>query len=138
MPGARHLFVSRDISQILRVMGFYEPCLALFNLYGKIKFTCLSSQGNPKKSSQLPANRSQYPAPTFNQALDWIRKEKGFHLTIDYDVDSRNYLFFARPLEPNNDVRWQQALETGPDYTTVLTKGMLNFLRMLHRNVAVV
>lgn len=91
MQTLKDIFVSKEIAQKLKGIGFEEKCIAKYQFIetNSIQmFYRLELLTFPRKSN--------LPAPTYEQVYSWFR-EKGYHIIIDKVSD--RYGYFIRQEE---------------------------------------
>lgn len=77
------LFVPYGLTVKLVEKGFNEPCLALYNREKVLRAINLNNPNDKTKSIKLTKNISKYPAPTYQQALDWLREKHRIFIEIN-------------------------------------------------------
>lgn len=88
----KHLFVPLDIARELYLLGFNEPCFAIYhyNSEPEIGNTNLLINFNKSLSyltnSNLSSHSSTPPitAPLYQQVVDWFRLNHNLYLNIDH------------------------------------------------------
>lgn len=79
-------FVTYEIANKLKELGFNVPCLAVYGTNGEFEYTHKISQFSPMSNSQ---SSSFLPtAPLWQQAIDWLREKYGYHFELIPDEDT--------------------------------------------------
>ena len=90
---------SYEIAKKLKEKGFKEECLCHY-IGEDLVYNIESPIGNNKlwfshnKFDNI-WHRDNYDAPTIEQVLKWLRKEKKIHICVDFDVDMNWYYQIA-------------------------------------------
>lgn len=111
-------FVTFDIAKILNEKGFREKCLAYYDVLDNVgllyntqytddispcQYTDLLFSHNSGEGKQTDDSEYCVDAPTIEQVLTWMRKEKKIHLELVIVVDGEYmcdiYKIDVRPLE---------------------------------------
>ena len=103
-------FVTFDIAKILNEKGFREKCLAYYDVLDNVgllyntqytddispcQYTDLLFSHNSGEGKQTDDSEYCVDAPTIEQVLTWMRKEKKIHIIISASYDE-NYWWEAR------------------------------------------
>lgn len=76
----KEIFLSYDLTLILKEKGFNEPCFAYYSEKGnRISYTSLPYSNN----NSYWVNNDCLPVPTHQQVLNWFRKNHGIQLFND-------------------------------------------------------
>ena len=83
-------FVTSEIAKGLQKIGFYEPCLAYFNIDPSLK--------KPAFNLVQPFSHEWcLPAPLWQQAVEFLKDKYGYRLVLDgCSTDSHYYTIYTR------------------------------------------
>ena len=101
-------YVSFEVASLLKEKGFeLEDCFAFYKSNGEIGF--LQTFGDITDYE----NDTCIAAPTLQEAMDWLRKEKELLISINPALDKDNYLCIVYYIWDLNDID-KDAIKSGP------------------------
>jgi hypothetical protein len=106
-------FVPYDIAVKLKEVGFHENCFGWWQ--GK-KICSYTGSGEEVKGYKLKAH---ILAPTYQQAIDWFRQNKG--ITLEINIDKKRNAYYFGVYSASGDVSFANEAD---DYYTTLNKGI--------------
>lgn len=107
------LFVPYKESLELKELGFDEPCISWFSIFGKFS----NDYSTPKKyNSEFKISGGYISAPTFSQAFRWFRNKYKLpsHIATYWQHDWNNYsyqYYFVQDKVEWNDIEHYKTYE---------------------------
>lgn len=78
----KHLFIPYELAVLAKEKGFNEPCLALYNREKALRVSNLNNPKDRNKDFIVPNNSTSFPAPLYQQTIDWFRDVHKIHFYI--------------------------------------------------------
>lgn len=88
----RELFVTDEIVFKLQELGFNEECVCKYNSFNQLKGVIISTMDGDYVKTDKRDDR--IPAPLWQQAIDFLREEKGFIIELSYARTPKCWGFF--------------------------------------------
>ena len=128
-------FVDKQLALKLKEKGFDKPCFGFYNpIQDELQLYCANNKDVTYKKilTSVYKNKVLVDAPTIDQVLEWLRKEKDIDIVI-YPID-RNTIYMGgekyilsiyfcgkrdyKIHKDNNDkfVKWEDACISGIEY----------------------
>lgn len=125
MKLSQRLFVPMDLAKTLKKNGFFEACLGWWQR-GKLCF--YGRQGEEFDGYKL---KEHLLAPTWQQAIDWLREEKKIVVEVSYKEKENGYYF---SVYDGGNV-WNHSEQTMEYYVAIETGIRFALARLATRDV---
>ncbi len=129
-------FVTYEIAEKLKELGFDEECICLYDTRNKNNYLIAVDQhwgssliGICKKDG-FRINDYEYPAPLYQQVIDWLRVEHNLSMAISEGFEDNKGYFYV---DFNHNDEYIEYAKWHESYEIAREKGIIRAIQLIKK-----